>query len=276
MKLTSDNLSGEVARIAKIIPPFPKVVMQLLEMLDDDDLPLDALARLARNDPVISSGILAAANRIRRIQAQPELYDPFIASSLIGTTMVRRIVISAGMNKFMAEDKGAEFLLRHSRAVAIVAQELAMLSGVSPEKAYVAAILHDVGQLCFHVMNPSLFDEIYRQAATDGRLIERETDAFGIDHAQIGGALARHWELSDDFVAAIQAHHDDTAVTSKLQAVINLAESLARALDIPPSPKNRLTKLNAPAVEALGIKWGSLEMQDSFGRCKARYRQALG
>jgi putative nucleotidyltransferase with HDIG domain len=275
MKLTSDNLSGEVARIAKIIPPFPQVVMQLLEMLDDDDLPLDALARLARNDPVIASGILAAANRIRRIHAQPELYDPFIASSLIGTTMVRRIVITAGMNKFMTEDKGAEFLLRHSRAVAIVAQELAMLSGVSPEKAYIAAILHDVGQLCFHVMDASLFQDIYRQAATDGRLIERETEAFGVDHAQIGGALARHWELAEDFVSAIQTHHDDKAVTSKLQAVINLSESLTRALDIPSSPKNRLTKLNAPAVEALGMKWGSLEMQDCFGRCRARYRQAL-
>jgi putative nucleotidyltransferase with HDIG domain len=275
MKLTPDNLPGEVARIAKIIPPFPQVVMQLLEMLDDEDSPLDALARLARNDPVISSAILAAANRIRRIHAQPELYDPFIASSLIGTTMVRRIVITAGMNKFMTEDKGAEFLLRHSRAVAIVAQELAMLSGVSPEKAYIAAILHDVGQLCFHVMDASLFQDIYRQAATDGRLIERETETFGVDHAQIGGALARHWELSEDFVSAIQTHHDDMTVTSKLQAVINLSESLTRALDIPPSPKNRLTKLNAPAVEALGMKWGSLEIQDCLGRCRARYRQAM-
>ena len=275
MKLTTDNLPAEVARIAKIIPPFPRVVMQLIEMLDDEDSPLDALARLARNDPVISSAILAAANRIRRIHAQPELYDPFIASSLIGTTMVRRIVITAGMNKFMTEDKGAEFLLRHSRAVAIVAQELAMLSGVSPEKAYIAAILHDVGQLCFHVMDASLFQDIYRQAATDGRLIERETETFGVDHAQIGAALARHWELPEDFVSAIQTHHDDMTVTSKLQAVINLSESLTRALDIPPSTKNRLTKLNAPAVEALGIKWGSLEMQDCFGRCRARYRQAM-
>jgi len=249
MKLTTDNLPAEVARIAKIIPPFPRVVMQLIEMLDDEDSPLDALARLARNDPVISSAILAAANRIRRIHAQPELYDPFIASSLIGTTMVRRIVITAGMNKFMTEDKGAEFLLRHSRAVAIVAQELAMLSGVSPEKAYIAAILHDVGQLCFHVMDASLFQDIYRQAATDGRLIERETETFGVDHAQIGAALARHWELPEDFVSAIQTHHDDMTVTSKLQAVINLSESLTRALDIPPSTKNRLTKLNAPAVE---------------------------
>ena len=62
-------------------------------------------------------------------------------------------------------------------------------------------------------------------------------------------------------------------ITSKLQALINVAESLTRALDIPQSPKNRLTHLNAAAVAALGIHWGSSEMLECFGRCRARYSQ---
>lgn len=273
--LMPENISAEVARLATVLPPFPRVVMQLLEMLSGDDSSLDTLARLARNDPVISSGILATANRIRRIHAQSDIYDPFVAASLIGVNQVRRIVVAAAMNKFAAEEKGAEFLLDHSHAVAIVAQELAVLCGVSTEKAYVAGILHDIGQLCFHILDAGAFQEVYRQSAIDGRLVEREAAAFGVDHAEIGGALARHWELPEDFVAAIRQHHDDTVVTSKLQAVINLAESLTRALDIPPSPKNRLTKLNAPAVAALGLRWDSPEMLDCFGRCRARCRHGL-
>lgn len=274
--LTPANLASEVAKLAKVLPPFPQVVLQLLDMLRADDSSLDALARLARNDPVISSGILATANRIRRIHAQPEVHDPFVAASLIGVNQLRRIVVAAAMNKFQAEEKGAAFLLQHSRAVAIVAQELAMLCGVSPEKAYVAGILHDVGQLCFHVLDSGGFQDIYRQSAADGKLIEREKATFGVDHAEIGGELARQWDLPEDFVSAIQSHHDGTAVTSKLQAVVNVAESLTRALDIPPSPKNRLTKLNAAAIEHLQIKWGSPEMLDCFGRCRARFRQAMG
>ena len=270
--LTPHNLSAEVGRLARILPPFPRVVMQLLEMLRADALSLDALTRLARNDPVISSGILATANRARRIHAQPDIHDPFVAASLIGVNQLRRIVVSAAMNKFAKEEKGAEFLFDHSHAVAIVAHELALVCGVSPEKAYVAAILHDVGQLCFHIMDPVAFQEVYKRSAVDGRLIEREAQTFGVDHAQIGAELALHWELPEDFVSAIRTHHDATVVTSRLQAVINLAESLARALDIPSSPKNRLTQLNAPAVETLGITWGSAEMLDCFGRCRARFR----
>lgn len=274
--LTPDTLAASVARLAKTLPPFPTVVMQFLDMVRDEDLSFDALIRLARNDPVILSGILSSANRLRHINAQPDIHDPFIAASLIGLNQVRRIVVTAALNKFAAADKGARFLLDHSRAVAIVAQELAALCGVSPEKAYVAGILHDIGQLCFHILDPLAFQNAYRQSATDGKLIEREVAVFGVDHTQIGSALAEHWELPEDFVSAILTHHDDTIVTSKLQAVVNLAESLSRALDIPSSPKNRLTKLNGLAVETLGITWNSEEMLDCFGRCRARFRLAIG
>ena len=273
--LTQDNLSVEVARLSKVLPPFPRVVMQLLEMLRDDELSMDALTRLARNDPVISSGILATANRVRRIHAQSDIHDPFTAASLIGVNQLRRIVVIAAMNKFAKDETGAEFLFDHSHAVAIVAHELALLCGVSPEKAYVAAILHDVGQLCFHIMDPATFQGVYERSAVDGKLIEREVETFGVDHAQIGAELALHWQLPEDFVSAIRTHHDAYAVTSKLQAVINVAESLARALDIPQSPKNRVTQLNAPAVAALGIAWSSPEMLDCFGRCRARFRQTI-
>ena len=271
--LTADNLAAEAGRIAKVLPPFPRVVIRLLDMLRTDDLSLEALTRLARNDPVISSGILAVANRLRRVHMQPDIHDPFVAASLIGVDQVRRIVVAAAMNRFSVEEKGADFLFDHSHAVAIVAHELAMLCGVPPEKAYVAAILHDVGQLCFHIMDPVAFQEVYHQSIIDGRLLEREAATFGVDHAQIGGELARHWELAEDFVSAIQLHHDTHLVTSKLQALINVAESVTRALDIPQSPKNRLTQLNAQAVEALGITWGSPEMLECYGRCRARFSQ---
>lgn len=272
--LNDANLSVEVVKLAKGLPPFPQIVMQLLDLLRDNEVSLESLTRFARNDPVIASGILATANHIRRLHYQPDIYDPFVGASLIGLNQLRRIVVEAAMNRFLATEKGADFLLQHSRAVAIVAQEMAWLCGVSPEKAYVAGILHDVGQLCFHILDPVAFQEAYSQSAIDGKLLEHEAALFGVDHARIGGELARHWELPEDFVATIAEHHDGERVSSKLQAVVNLAESLTRALDIPPSPKNRVTKLNAAAVDYLGIDWNSQEMRDCFGRCRARFGQA--
>ena len=273
--LTVDTLPVAIGAIAKHLPPFPKVVLQLLDMLRDEDASMEALTRLARNDPVITSGILATANRLRRINALPDLHDPFVAASLIGIAQLQRIVVTAAMNKFLAEDRGSTFLFNHSHAVAIVAQELAQLCGVSTEKAYVAGILHDVGQLCFHIMDAERFQEAYRQSMGDGRLIEREAAIFGVDHTLIGAALAAHWQLPEDFILSIRDHHEDAVVTSRLQAVINVAESLARALDIPSSPKNRVTRINSPAVEELGLDWNSPAMHDCFGRCRARFHYTV-
>ena len=118
-----------------------------------------------------------------------------------------------------------------------------------------------------------MFSGALPKSAVDGQLFERETAVFGLDHAKVGALLADFWRLPDDFVHAIQSHHDDTVVKSKLQAVINIAESPTCALDIPASPKSPGTNSNVAAIESLGIVWDSPAMMDCFGRCRARFRR---
>ncbi|MCX7174532.1 MAG: HDOD domain-containing protein [Proteobacteria bacterium] len=269
------DMMAEVPKLAEALPPFPGIVLQLLDRMHDEETSLDGLVRLARNDPVITSNILANANHIRRLHAQSDLADPFAAASLIGLNRLRGIVVAAGMNQFLEKGKGGAFLFKHSQAVAIVAQELAAMCGVSTEMAYVAGILHDIGQLCFHILDEQAFKDAYEQSSIDGKLLEREVDIFGLDHCRIGALIAEHWKLPQEFVSTILTHHDEATVTSRLQATICLAESLARALDIPPSQKNRVTKINVLALETLGLRWNSPEMLDCFGRCHARFHQIL-
>jgi len=273
--LTISSLPEEIGKLAGAIPAFPRVVSQLLDMVEDEGASLDRLVRMAKGDPVILAQILAMANRIRRIHAQPDISDPFLAASLIGMNQLRRVVVTVAMNRFSDSHANASFMRAHSQAVAIVAQELAFMVGVSPEGAYVLGILHDIGQLGFHVLDGELFNAIYAESARDGRLIEREREAFGLDHAELGGALAEYWMLPADYVASIRMHHDPLIANGRLQAVINIAESLARALDIPSSPKNRLTRINQPALQLLGIEWDSPAMADLYGRCRSRFRFAM-
>ena len=49
--------------------------------------------------------------------------------------------------------------------------------------------------------------------------------------------LARHWQLPPVILQAIEGHHHTGKVwLNKIQAVVNLAETLTRAFDIPMSP----------------------------------------
>jgi putative nucleotidyltransferase with HDIG domain len=209
---------------------------------------------------------------VRRLHAQVDLSDPYAAASLIGVTHVRRIVINVGMNRFLG-DRANSFFFRHSFAVAVTSQELAALCGVSPDEAYIAGILHDVGQLCFHMIDDQAFQDAYLQSAVDGKLIEREAALFGMNHCQIGAKLAQYWNLPEEVLSAIATHHDEATVTSRLQAVVCLGETLSRALDMPASPRNRVLTLNSKAVEFLEIDWSTPDMLDCFGRCRARFQQ---
>lgn len=274
--LSQVDLSQEIPRLAAALPPFPRVVQQMLELLRDDDLSIETLARVARNDAVIAGQILSVANHVRRLRLQSDLSDPFAAASLIGLNRVRQIVVGAGMNRFVQVAAGSTpFFYAHSLAVAIVAQELAAMHDLSPEDAYIAGILHDIGQLCFHVLDREAYRAVSEQAAVDGRLVEHERAAFGYDHCLIGCLLAEHWHLPEGVLRAIATHHDDDAPENRLQAVVMIAEVLTRALDLPESPNNRVVRVNPLACELLEIDFSSPAMLDCLGRCRARYRHAF-
>lgn len=268
--------TGDIGAIARLLPPFPSVLVKLLGLLRQEEASMDLIGRLLRNDPVLSGHVLALANHVRRLHARSDLADPLAGAQLIGLDRVRRIVLTVGMNRFIGSAPGGEFFFHHSFAVAITTQELALRCGVSADEAYVAGILHDVGQLAFAVLDDRAFQQAYTEASADGRLVEREAAVFGLDHCQLGERLAEHWNLPAEVVLAIRTHHDETGATSPLQAAVSLGETLARALDLPPSARNRVLQVNADALALLELDWNEPDISDCLGRCRARYRHGMG
>ena len=264
--------SKRIAEIGAKLPPFPSVIQQLLELLRKDAVSVDSLVRIARTDSVVSSAILSATNRLRRMRLQPDTSDMFSAVSLIGTNKMQQIVVSAGMNHFVSESSGQRFFYEHSLAVAIVAHELALLTQVSTDEAYIAGILHDIGQLAYFILDPKRYQDVRSQAEQAGNLLELEADAFGLNHCEVGLLLASYWQLPQNIMLAIGTHHDSSnRWQNKLHAVINLAETICRGLDLPHSPHNHVMSVNASALEYLGLRWDSAEIQDLFARSRVRF-----
>ena len=278
--MSVDTLPAELdlQALADRLPSFPPVVLQLLDLLRADDATLDDLAQLARADAAISARILATANYVRRQRAQSDVRDLQAAAAQIGFNQLRNIVVRAGMNQFLEETRGVPFFFPHSQAVALIAEELARLTGVCPHTAYICGILHDVGQLGMQVLDARACAQLVAQAEGDADLLQQERAYFGLDHCQIGAQLATLWQLPPDMVQAIGNHHAVNAVDAidgPLLAVLYLAEVLARALDLPPSPRNRVRSINGAALGELNLVWDSADMRDCLGRCRARVRHAL-
>ena len=71
-----------------------------------------------------------------------------------------------------------------------------------------ASLLHDIGKLVLVQAYPGYPQQIQGEAMTPEERIERERREFGVDHALVGGVLARRWGLPNTVASAIERHHE--------------------------------------------------------------------
>jgi putative nucleotidyltransferase with HDIG domain len=114
----------------------------------------------------------------------------------------------------------------HALATQRAADEVGRAIGwVERDELAVAALLHDVGRLVISRLHPGYkvyFDAISR---TPEQRLRDEREQLGIDHALVGGVLARRWNLPQRIAVAIERHHGDEA--DGLAALVATADMIA-------------------------------------------------
>ncbi len=89
----------------------------------------------------------------------------------------------------------------------------------------VAALLHDLGRLVISRLHPGY--KVYFDAGsrTPEQRLRDEREHLGIDHALVGGVLARRWNLPQRLAVAIERHHAEDA--DGLAAMVAAADMVA-------------------------------------------------
>ena len=84
----------------------------------------------------------------------------------------------------------------HALDVQRAADRIAELSGIGDrDELALAALLHDIGRLVIARLHPGLRRALRRRGATPEERIAEERRELGIDHALVGGVLARRWNI---------------------------------------------------------------------------------
>jgi len=114
----------------------------------------------------------------------------------------------------------------HALATQQAAERLGRAVGwAERDELVVAALLHDIGRLVISKLHPGqriYFDAVARPPE---QRIRDEREQLGIDHALVGGVLARRWNLPQQIAVAIERHHSDDA--EGLAAMVAAADMLA-------------------------------------------------
>ena len=114
----------------------------------------------------------------------------------------------------------------HAVAAQRAADRLAQEAGYEHrDRLMVTSLLHDIGKLVLIHAYPGYPGQVHGDARTPEERVHRERRELGVDHALVGGVLARRWGLPSSVASAIERHHSDDAQGEA--AFVRLADMLA-------------------------------------------------
>jgi putative nucleotidyltransferase with HDIG domain len=93
------------------------------------------------------------------------------------------------------------------------------------DRLMVTSLLHDIGKLVLIHAYPGYPSQVHAEARTPEERIQRERRELGVDHALVGGVLARRWGLPRSVASVIERHHAEDSDGEA--ALIRLADMLA-------------------------------------------------
>ena len=105
-------------------------------------------------------------------------------------------------------DAAPELFRQHAVAVQRAADRMAHLADYpNRDRLLVTALLHDIGKLVLMHAYRGYPRQIHGAARTPEDRLRQERRELGVDHALVGGVLARRWGLPNGVASAIERHH---------------------------------------------------------------------
>lgn len=234
--MSAVDAAGLVRQI-RDLPTPNAVAMQLLVSLADEDLSIEQLTQQISLDQGIVAKVLRLANSPfyglpRRVTLISE------AVAIIGWRSVRNLALAAGLARSFDVSRCPGFDLRaywrHSLACALCAEALARAKGQDGGLAFGCGLLHDLGRVALASAVPEDYAQALRRQSDEGaRLFEAEHACLGLDHADVGGALARQWLLAPALVDSVALHHQPPEDGSApLADLVHVADCVAHGLGL--------------------------------------------
>ena len=230
---TLDEIVAEIADLR----PLPRVATKILA-LDEGHFSAHELAIIIASDQALTAKLLRLANSAyygfaRRIMTVRD------AVVLLGFRAVRATTLASCVMQAVPRSPNLDYeaFWQFSAATGMLAEVLARTEGMHQQDAFTAGMLHQLGVLALDQTRPGPLGEALDRARTeDLTLHAAERQVLGFTDAELGGALALHWNFPADLVAALRDHAQPLSTLPdphSLTAFVLRARLFVRAYGLP-------------------------------------------
>lgn len=225
------------------VASFPDVMIAIRSAVAEETNAPPVIARCVERD-------VAFASRLLRIVNAPAigLIRPCAsvehAVSLLGRSRVGLLAEEAASRAAVEQCAAiAPDLAKHATAHASIARALAPLVNASPEQAFTATLLSNIGLVAILAVDAG-------EGAPSPNGVEGEREHFGFDHMELGADILERWHMPSPIPDVVARHHDLALArersydVERLVAILQAAEVLAPLVAGGPD--------EAPDAEVLG------------------------
>jgi HD-like signal output (HDOD) protein len=249
-----------IGALKRCLPVLPAAARAAFGLLAKPGVDLEELNDVARRDQVLAVNVIEAANSGLWGSRQP-VRDLRHAIARLGAENAKKVILAGALRPIYSSG-ALKQSWRHAQEAAETAERIARYThAVPPPEAFLAGLVHDIGQLRFHVAAVSADQERRRLVEQGGPPRVVEQIVFGVDHASAGAELLHSWRFPSEFCEAVQFHHCPERTHSRMAALLYLVEfELSAEEDLP-----SLARLET-ACRRLNVSWsnGRFERNDSL------------
>jgi putative nucleotidyltransferase with HDIG domain len=201
---------------------------RLLTVVAKDHVATADVVTAVESDVALLTAVLRLANqvqgrrgRVDTVVAAVELLTPQTVQAL--ATRVRTFDF---FERSSVWEAAPERFRLHALATQHAADRIAAEVGYEHRDRLTAtSLLHDIGKLVLLHAYPGYPSQVHRGARTPEDRIHQERRELGVDHALVGGVLARRWGLPATIASTIERHHNPDVDGEA--ACVRLADMLA-------------------------------------------------
>ncbi len=209
-------------------PALAESRKRLLSVIAKDHVATADVVSAVESDVALIISVLRLANqvqgtrgRVDTVVGAVELLSPQAVQGL-----ANRVRTFDFFERSSVWDAAPERFRLHALATQHAADRLAAEVGYEHrDRLTVTSLLHDIGKLVLMHAYPGYPGQVHQGAKTPEERIHQERRELGVDHALVGGVLARRWGLPATVASVIERHHSADAVGEA--AFVRLADMLA-------------------------------------------------
>ncbi len=198
--LKKQLLSGDLT-----LPGLPDIAQRVQRAISNEDYNISDVARIIQTDIPLSGRIIQVANSplykgvvpVESCHAAVVRLGMKVVRSLVTSFAVRRLYTS----KNSKSRKHMEQLWKHSVKIGAISFTLARVTpGFDPERAMLAGLTHDIGELIilqYTELNPNLL--------TNELAVQEVVKTY---KTRLSGVILKHWRFDEEFIKAALGAED--------------------------------------------------------------------